>query len=263
MKPRPVVDSFFDESGRVKPKASIPFASTSPNPHYTLEVGEISNCYNAFERLAEYQQLSLLPISLGEFEDRRNKILARIVQDPRTAFMVRAPHVPVILLPKDFKDYGSVLEDHYLPALSRACEGTFPGLRFCDFRQREYKQVVARVDATGQFHLSMLLSAPGVKAVVAEVFFSMQGFGAPAAQAHISHLPDNMILASASDLAVAGIMHTDSLFRHSHSIRLLGAADTWNKWHTLSIARNDRSVEFGIKNFAANGSFAAALMVVG
>lgn len=263
MSAKPRSNSLYDETGRLKPIVSVPFASTAPVLSFTLDVGEISNCFDSYQRLAEYCQLHSLPITLGEFEDRRSKILAKIVQDPRIAFMVRAPHVPIILLPNQVKDYGTALEDCYLPALSRACEDTFAGLRFCDYRQREYKQMVSLADATGQFQLSVLLSAPRVKAVVAEVFFSMQGFGAPSAQAHIPHLLDNIILAGASDMAVAGIMHPDILFRNSHCVRLLGAASKWGQWHTLAIARSERSVEFGIQNYKADGRFSPALMVAG
>jgi len=254
----------FDRHGRRIPPQGIKASVVDANRNFCLD--------QKVMKLADYGlRLTLAAGYLGrsiaidpeEFVDRTSALRERIRGDEQLANLLHGVHLPIALPQIEISDYGTALEEVFLPAVGRAYEIHFAGRKFHNGPQENLRGKVQVVGSHSQYLVAGLAEMP----VVALYFpTALQGFSAEAAREQMVTLPDRdrILLAGALETAVAIVMYPDILARDGQTPNLGCAAVTWQGYLPCFRARDGEFFfDAGVGNDGACGGFSSGIVVLG
>lgn len=255
------ITTLFDKNGfRIKPKG-LKAAVTTPNTSYRL-VQPISP---PVVRLARMQHLGVEPfISSEEFFDRSTAILKRVETDETTAKLLKGVALPFAIPQIQMNDYGTVLDEKFLPAVEASYREQFPNQPFNNYRKGELANQVTIVEGSRHEQLVEAMH----KGVVVGVYFPncLQGFSIHADREQMSSLPEHFLLAGGFDVAACMIAYPDVLARDGNTPLLDLAALQWqSEQASLCFNAYDDDADFDRRTNLgeASGRYAGGLVVLG
>ena len=148
--------------------------------------------------------------TVAAFVEQVEQIKARIRNDATLAPLLSGAYVPFILprLPK--QDLGSMLEQHYLPAVGQAFEAAQPGGRFVNHVSHS---LTGKLSAASDSRHQEVINATTLKEVVGLYFPCLTEYSVPAAREVVSAFPADVHLSGGIDTAAALVAAPDLLIR--------------------------------------------------
>lgn len=225
---RGIIAKLFDKNGRRIPPWDLRSSVYDANRKYYLDQPKLENLKDYQGRLARQEKAFQLKASLTaeKFYEQTSLLIKKLVENESFANLLKGVHLPIILpqLPKEF-DYGTLLEELFLPAVERAYQKEFPGGKFYNYRKGKLAQKVGIVE--GSCH-EQLIERMKEGPVVAIYFPNpLQGFSVNASREQMETLPESLILAGGFDTATALVMYPDVLAGDWHIPSLHLAALSW------------------------------------
>lgn len=200
--------SGFDEFGRCLPGTVTAPAHPRSRRYFALTPPTID--YPAIHaRLCRHLGAGL-QMSADEFASRANAILKRLEADQRCAAITRGVAVPFILPRGRVPDIGSVLEQHFLPAVADAYQEKFPDYRFTNHHKTG---LTGRLSVQPNSRHEHLIDAMADKDVVGVYFPCLSEYSIPAALQRIATLPEHLLLAGGFDTCAALVATPGLLMR--------------------------------------------------
>lgn len=199
---------YFDGFGRCIPRAIKADCHSNTRRYFICEQPNIE-CDKIHARLVKHLAIDN-PITIAEFTDRAEKILAALRNDPQCKNLLNGVHVP-IMLPKDsYSDLGEHFEEKYVGAVKSSFEENSPGRSFVNHHKAGLSGKLKI--APGSRH-DQLIAAMQKDLVVAYYFPCLNEYSVPAAIQQIGQLPENFLLAGGFDTAAALVGSPDLLLR--------------------------------------------------
>jgi len=203
----------FDKTGRrISPKG-LQNAVCDPDKNFRLIQPEFKTMYDYEQRLIRFRRMFSGPLSEAYFEDRIKKLIIEIKSNRFLVNLLNGVYLP-ILMPKietkDF-DYGTTLEQIFLPAVEKAYKKQFPNRSFYNYRKGQLANQVSIIQCSRH----EILVEKMKQGIVYGIYFPnpLQGFSVLAACEQMSTLPESLILSGGFDSSVAQVMYPDILAR--------------------------------------------------
>ncbi len=189
---------FFDEFGRCLPGAITLPAHPRSRRYFVLTPPPI-DYPTIHARLCSHLGAGV-QMSADEFAARAGAILRRLEADQRSAPITRGVAVPFILPRGQVPDIGSVLEQHFLPAVADAFHEKFPDHCFTNHNKAG---LGGRLSAQPDSRHERLIDAMADKDVVGVYFPCLSEYSIPAALQRTATLPEHFLLAGGFDTCAA------------------------------------------------------------
>ena len=202
-------DSLFDAHGRCIPGNLAAPAHSRTRRYFSLVQPELNHA-NIHARLSLH--LDIGRISPDEFTRRAQVILQQLESDPQTRLITDGVHVPFMLPQANYADYGSALDETYLPAVQHAFKARLPQYDFVNHHPGNLANKLSVVPGTRH---EQLLQAMRDGPLVGYFFPCLTEYSVPAAIERVSVLPPQFLLAGGFDTSAALIGSPDLLLRTS------------------------------------------------
>lgn len=165
-----------------------------------------------------------LDTSLESFRDRAQAIQARVQADPDLAGLQQGVGVPFLLPAANLADYGTALEEHYIPAVKSAFEAT---LSPYDFVTHHPASLTGKLSVAPESRHESLLGAARSGDVVGWLYPCLREYSVPAMRESVAGMPGGVLLAGGIDTCAA-LVGSPQLFMRSGGyppLLWLGALD--------------------------------------
>lgn len=149
-------------------------------------------------------------VSANEFERRAKAILSRLLDDPMFANLVRGTGVPFLLPAACIDDYGTALEERYLPAVAASFKAKQPNY---DFHSHAPASLSTKLTIAPNSRHAQLLDAVQNSDLIGWFYPCLLEYSVPAMREAIAELPENVLLAGGIDTCAALVGNPDLLFR--------------------------------------------------
>lgn len=200
--------SLFDDFGRCLPGAIRHPVHPRSRRYFALEQPEIDYAAS-HERLLRHLGAGE-NITMSDFAERAERILARLKATPRTEAIARGVAVPFILPRITAGDMGHTLDTRFLPALGRAFETQYPDYRFTN---HNVGGLDGRISIQPNSRHNRLVDAMGREEQVGIYFPALTEYSLPAALEQVQALPEQFLLAGGADTCAAMISAPGLLLR--------------------------------------------------
>jgi hypothetical protein len=210
---------------------------------------------------ASPRQIGPLAI-VTEFEETTKTLLSIIRSDDRIAPILNGAYYPVCLPQCDAADYGTVLDELFLPALKRSYEATFGERRF----QNEFGGMLCgELAPVPNCRQEILIETMASGPVVGILFpAALQGFSVNAARQQLTTLPESFVLSGVLDTCVAYIEYPDFLARDDNVPTLVCAGTKWQDRLSLCFHPTEKSLSLCVADESvAIGSYSPCLLYIG
>jgi hypothetical protein len=196
------------------------------------------------------------------FQIRSLALLEVLRADQQAKNLLRGVHLPLTLPKCTVADYGTTLEETFLPGVKLAYQAEFSGRKFVNHREGTLAGQVSVVPEPRQDKLLAKLAEGPVTGIYFPV--ALQGFSIPAAREIIQMLPEGFILTGALETAVALTGYPGTLSRDYQTPGLDCAANVWQSpGYSLLFEAFDGQLEFGHGYLFAFGYYSSGLLVLG
>lgn len=194
--------------------------------------------------------------SLKEFENR----IETLKQKPEVQSLQNGVCFPIMLPQFTVKDYGTDLENTFIPAVEKAYKQAFPDRNFYNWRKNDLAKKVSIVDPRHE----ALIEHMKIEWVIGLYFPTpLQGYSIPAAREMVEKLPEGFSLAGPIDSAMALIAFPEVLCRDFKTPILDCAAVSWQSGDSLCWDASDGELRFSRRYLGAGGRASAGLLFVG
>lgn len=252
-----------DQHGRLIPPAGFQPPVVDANRSFHLvQPRLVAEDYTAV--LARLQQFlpSLTFASAKDFQIRATALVEVLRADAQAKNLLRGVHLRVALPQLTVADYGTTLEEVFLPGVMRAYSAEFPGRKFLNHRQGTLAgQVTCVLESRQDRLLAKLAAAP-----VTGIYFptALQGFSIPAAREMVQMLPEGFILAGAIETATVVVAYPGTLGRDFQTPGLDCSANVWRSpEYSLCFGAGDVQLEFYYGRLEACGLYSSGLLFLG
>ena len=196
----------FDETGRLIPSADSVVYSKVSRRYFTLAQPklDLSAIYQRFDKHLNVKKF----VSLKEFEERSQKILERIQQNPQTKNLLNSVHVPFICLP-------NLSVNDYLKAVGSSFTEMFPKYTFTNHCTEKIEGL--KVEPRSRH--DKLLNSLQKNAVVGWYFPDcLSEYSVPSQRDTMGRLPENFMLSGIVDAAAAFVGSPDLLMKNQDNL---------------------------------------------
>lgn len=200
--------ALFDAHGRCIPLGLSAPAHPTSRRYFSL-TPPVINYTEIHARIREYLGMADV-ISAKEFEQRAESILHKLRNDRQTSGITNGAGVPFFLPQVDYPDYGTALEETYLPAVQNAFSEKLPTYRFVNHHKGN---LAAQLDIAPASRHQQLLDAMRQAPVVGYFFPCLTEYSVPAVLEQVSLLPQQFLLGGGFDTAAALVGTPDLLLR--------------------------------------------------
>jgi hypothetical protein len=203
-----VIRQLIDKNGRRIPSPAMKNRSCDPNVVCKLLQAEID--YDM--RLARLQRSFVGGkfLSVEDFKLKAEALLEQIRQNEQLVDLLKGSYFPVCFPQLKIEDYGSSLEDVFLPAVKKAYLEQFPRQEFRNYLGCELKGKVSIVEESRH---RQLLDRMAIDPVVGIMFFPYSVF---AQKEEMPSLPSSLLLCGVIDIAMALVAYLDILAGDCH-----------------------------------------------
>lgn len=252
-----------DQHGRLIPPAGFQPQVVDANRNFNLvQPRLVAEDYAAVLARLTRNLPGLTFPSVQEFAGGSNALLEVLRADAQAKNLLRGVHLPVAFPQLTVTDYGTALEEVFLPGVDRSYRLEFPGRKFLNHRRGTLAEQVTCVPESRQDSLLAKLAA----APVVGIYFptALQGFSIQAAREMVTILPEGFILAGSMEAAVALTGYPGTLARDSQTPGLDCSANVWQSIErSLSFKADGDQLGFGYRNLNANESSSSGLFFLG
>lgn len=255
------VRNLFDRHGRRIPPRGMKASVVDANRdfYFDQKVMKLGDYGLRLTLAAGYLGRSIA-LNPEEFVDRANALREKIRGDEQLANLLCGAHFPIALPQMESSDYGTALEEVFLPAVGKSYEVHFAGRKFSTHQRGILPGQVTGVPGSRN---GGLLIAMTYGPVVGLYFpAAMQGYSASACIEQMATLPDEVLLAGVLEPAMALIMYPDVLARDVHTPGLDCAAISWRS-HSLYFRAGDDTLDFDGRGPGACSHCSGGLVVLG
>lgn len=249
----------FGRRGRRIPPPGLESPVMDADHSFGLEQPAVDYALRLF-RLHMALGLTVPFIQPAEFERRATEIERWLADNNLLANLLRGPHYPIVFPRTEIRDYGTALEEVFLPAAGRAFEAEFSGRNFCNY---EHGRLASKVTVASSSRHEVLLAALAAGPVVALYFpTALQGFSTRAELEQLATLPEEILLAGALEPAVALAMYPDVLARDDATPQLDCSA-LQDQVSSFAFYKINLRLGFSCVGLGASGGSSGGLVVLG
>lgn len=205
-----IAEQIFDSFGRCNPlevKAAVNresrrwFRFNQPDTSFsTIHARTLSHLANEGQLITNAE----------EFEVRAKKLKSGLVSDPQFANLAKGVGVPFLLPAVRIDDYGTALEETYLPAVAEAFETALPNY---DFVSHSPGSLSGKLSVARESRHSRLLDRARTGDVIGWLYPCLLEYSLPAMREIIAALPENFLLAGGIDTCAALVGSPDLFLR--------------------------------------------------
>jgi len=190
---------FFDASGRRNLSSRVTSVVNPATDRYGLAQPRIDHSV-IYGRITEHFPATRA-VSVTEFSDRAQGLLAALRQDDATREVVKGVGVPFVLAQNAPADLGKALEDTYLPAVGASWKARFPKF---DFKNELKGGLAGKVAIAPGSRYERLMEAMAAGPVVGYYFpLALSGFSYGAALEQTADLPDSFVVSGGFEACAA------------------------------------------------------------
>ena len=200
--------NYFDQHGRCVPGDIVGHVHKKTRRYFLVEQPKIdyekihARCINHLNMDAA--------ISVTEFSQRAEKILAKIQNDPLARDILNGIRIPFMLPKTPTGDLGTLLDSTWIKAVADSFLAKFPDRQFTNHHKE---------GLTGKLHIipgsrhKRLIDSMATTKLVGYYFPCLTEYSIPAAIEQVEKLPEYFLLAGGFDTAAALIGSPDLLLR--------------------------------------------------
>lgn len=198
----------------------------------------------------------------ADLEQRSNTLRSELRADERLAPILNGSYFPICLPRCEIGDYGSLVDEVFLPGVKRAYEATFPKRCFKDSMTGKLPGQLTIASESGQEVLIKKMARGPVVGILFPV--ALQGYSVAAAREQMATLPNGFVLSGVLDTCVAMVSYPDFLARDDHTPTLVCPGTTWQGAFSLCFYPGATSLSFCVVDaVVALGSFSPGLLYIG
>jgi hypothetical protein len=235
----------FDRNGRRIPAKGLQNNVCDPDKSFYLVQSQFKtqkDFARPFVRFCEAFHLG--PLSVADFEKKTRELLDELESNKALANLLKGVYLPSIL-PQltDYQDYGTTLEQVFLPAVESSYKQQFPNRDFYNYRKGELTNQVSIVEGSGHEKLIEKMK----QGIVYAIYFPnpLQGFSVLASREQMKDLPESLLLAGGFDTVTAITMYPDILARDWHTPGYDVSTLVWRSpGYSLDFKAHDDELDF-------------------
>lgn len=191
-------------------------------------------------------------VTKKEFETQAKELIEKVKQENPN--LLNGVYLPICLPQCEIQDYGTALEDIFLPAVEKSYKDQYPDRQFINYRQGELKNKVSCLPP-GETNFLKMSKEP----LVALIFpICLQGFSIPTSRELI--LRERYFLNGAIENSVAFVAYPEVLSHNFNTPGIDCSANTWQgPGYSLYFYAGDGELEFGGRFLYPYGCFSGGL----